>query len=145
VIPVVTRALRQLGYRPHVRVLSSRKFERTTAAERARVQLVPVTFGPDYPSAAELYSLFLACRGPYNWHQFCDPRLDREAASAEALRLSEPSRSAELWARIDRQLVDRAVWVPLTDQRIIDIVSRRLTGYQFSPVYHFLPAQASLR
>jgi peptide/nickel transport system substrate-binding protein len=145
VIPIVTRALRQLGYRPRVRVLTSRAFGRTTAAERARVQLVPVTEGPDWPSAAELYSLFLACGGAFNWHQFCDPRLDREAVSAEALRLSKPTRSAELWARIDRQLVNRAVWVPLTDQRIIDIVSRRVTGYQFSPVYHFLPAQASLR
>ena len=48
-------------------------------------------------------------------------------------------------ARLDRKLVDRAVWIPLVSQRIIDVVSMRLRNYEFSPVYHFLPAQATLR
>jgi DNA-binding SARP family transcriptional activator/ABC-type transport system substrate-binding protein len=144
-VPILVRALRQLGYRPRVRVLSTKSFDRTTVAQRAAVDLMPVAFGPDYPSAAESYSLFLACGGASNWRQFCDPRLDAEARRAEALRLTDPTRSSLMWQRLDRQLTNRAVWVPLASPRIIDIVSKRLRDYQFSPVYHFLPAQAALR
>jgi DNA-binding SARP family transcriptional activator/ABC-type transport system substrate-binding protein len=145
VVPYLVRILHQLGYRTHVRVLSSQQADHTSVALRATVGLMPVAFGPDYPSAAEAYSLFLACGGAYNWRWFCDRRLDTEAEQAEAARLTNPTRSATLWARLDRQLVNRAVWVPLTSQRIIDLVSKRLRTYEFSPVYHFLPAQASLR
>src|SRR5262249_35975749 len=60
VIPLLVHVLLQLGYHPHVRVLSTKEIGRTTAAQRAAVDLVPVISGPDYPSAAENYSLFLA-------------------------------------------------------------------------------------
>jgi DNA-binding SARP family transcriptional activator/ABC-type transport system substrate-binding protein len=145
VVPYLVHVLQQLGYRAHVRVLSSHQADHASAPLRATVDLLPVAFGPDYPSPAETYSLFLACGGAYNWRRFCDPRMDAEAEQAEAARLTNPKRSAALWARLDRQLVNRAVWVPLTSQRIIDLVSTRLRNYEFSPVYHFLPAQASLR
>ncbi|MDX6629856.1 MAG: hypothetical protein QOH00_2102 [Gaiellales bacterium] len=101
--------------------------------------------GPDYPSAAEIFALFLACDGAFSSHQFCDPAVDRATLLAESLRISDPVRSASLWARLDRELVDRSVWVPLVTQRIVDIVSPRLRTYEFSPVYHFMPAQVWLR
>jgi ABC-type oligopeptide transport system substrate-binding subunit len=105
---------------------------------------MPVDFGPDYPSASETFSLFLACHGPYTWRQFCDPRLDASVRRADALELTAPERAAALWARLDRDIVRRAAWVPLVDERIIDVQSPRLRNYEFSPVYHFLPAQAQL-
>jgi hypothetical protein len=64
---------------------------------------------------------------------------------AEALRLTDPPRSARLWASLDRQVVDRAVWLPLVNQRVVDFVSQRVRQFQYSPVYHFLPAQVWLR
>lgn len=77
--------------------------------------------------------------------RFCDRKLDAEAQRAEAARLTSPKRSGALWARLDRKLVNRAVWAPLVSQGIIDLVSKRLRNFEFSPVYHFLPAQASVR
>jgi ABC-type transport system substrate-binding protein/DNA-binding SARP family transcriptional activator len=145
VVPYVARLLRSLGYRPTVRVLTSDQFNRTSPSERTTAQLIPVVFGPDYPLPAELYSYFLACDGSYNPHDVCNPGLDRQAQRAEQARSDSPTRSAHLWEQIDRELVDQAIWVPLTSQRIVDIVSKRLRNYEFSPVYHFLPAQASLR
>jgi peptide/nickel transport system substrate-binding protein len=143
-VPYLVHALHQLGYRVHLRVLSSEQVDRTSPAQRAKVDLRPLIYGPDYPSAAEAYSFWLACGGVYNWGWFCDRKLDAAARQAEAARPSA-KRSAALWARLDRGLVNRAVWVPLASQGIIDIVSKRLRNYQFSPVYHFLPAQASVR
>lgn len=144
VVPYLARLLRTLGYRPRVRVVTSRQLQQAPFAVRAQVDLIPVTFGPDWPSPAETYSFFLSCGGAYNWNDFCDHTLDRRARQAEALRIADPKRSDAQWAAIDRQLVDRAALVPLTSQRIVDIVSKRLRNYEFSPVYHFLPAQASL-
>ena len=78
-----------------------------------------VKFGPDHPSAA---------------------KLDRTMNLAESQRLDNPKSSAALWAHIDHELVNRAAWVPLLTQRIVDVVSPRLRNYEFSPVYHFMPA-----
>jgi YVTN family beta-propeller protein len=141
----ISGVLKRLGYRAHTRVVTASEMSRMAPGTVARMQLHPVIFGPDYPSASEIYSLFFACGGQFTHHYLCDPRLDRDARRAEALRLSDPARSAAQWARIDRILVDRADWVPLTTQRILDFVSTRLGNYESSPVYHFLPAQAWVR
>jgi ABC-type transport system substrate-binding protein/DNA-binding SARP family transcriptional activator len=138
----LVQVLRALGYRAGVHVATTEQIDRAPPALHERIQLIPIGFGPDYPSAAEIYGTFIACNGPFTWHRFCDPDLDREAAAAESLRWNDPKRSAALWSSIDRTLVDRAVWLPLTSQRIADVVSPRLRNYVFSPVYHFLPAEA---
>ncbi len=144
-IPYLTQLLGNLGYRAAVRVLTPEQFNHTTPDARQTVDLLPVTFGPDYPTPAEAYDLFLACNGAYNFNQFCNPRLDSEARRAENDKVLAPRTSALLWANIDHQLVDTAAWVPLSSQRIIDIVSSRLTNYQLSPIYNFLPANASIQ
>ena len=137
--------LTRLGFRSTVRVISSKEMGKAhsgrclaDAASSSR-RSARTTRRP-----AETYDLFLACHGEFNHGQFCDPALDRDAARAEALRLTDPAPANVLWARVDKKLVDDAVWVPLTTQRILDFVSTRLGNYQFSPVYHFLPAQAEI-
>jgi peptide/nickel transport system substrate-binding protein len=141
----IAAVLRRLGFRADVRIISSERLARAPARFHWSIQLLPVGWGPDYPSASEFFSLFIACNGVWTWHLFCDPRLDREMERAEALRFTDLERSAELWARLDREVVDRAVVLPLVNLRIVDLVSKRVRGYQHSPVYHFLPAQVWLR
>ena len=92
-----------------------------------------------------VFSLFLACRGGFTWHQFCDRRIDRGIRRLDALSVTAPARAAALWSRLDRRVVREAAWVPLVDDRIVDIHSPRVENFEFSPVYHFLPAQAELR
>jgi YVTN family beta-propeller protein len=137
--------LRRLGYRARVHVLSSDRLGRLPAHARWAMQLLPIEFGPDYPSPSEIFSLFLACRGAFTWRQFCDHRLDHRLRHLDALTVRSPARAAALWPDLDRQMVRRAVWIPLVDDRIVDVTSARLRNYQFSPVYHFMPAQAGLR
>ena len=43
----------------------------------------------------------------------CDPGLDRRIAQAAAEQTSDPATAASLWARLDRQLTNLAIWVPL--------------------------------
>ena len=70
---------------------------------------------------------------------------DRRVQQAESLRHSDPARSARLWASLDREAVDRALWVPVLNLRAVEFVSARVRHYQYSRAYHFLPAQASVR
>ena len=76
---------------------------------------------------------------------FCDPALDRKMQEAEAIRETRPDRSQALWAQVDRQVTDDAVWIPLVYQGVIDVVSARVRNYEFSPAYFFLTDQVWLR
>ena len=53
--------------------------------------------------------------------------------------------SARLWTRIDHELTDRAVWLPLVNPRIIDFVSSRVRNYEFHPIWGFMADQVWLR
>ena len=137
--------LRRLGYRASYKVLTPKGLERAPASVRWDMQLLPIGWGASYPSPIDFFAIFLACDGAFSWRQFCDPGIDRQIRQAESLRLTDPARSAKLWTNLDRQVVDRAVWLPLVNQRVVDFVSQRVRHYQYSPVYHFLPAQVWLR
>jgi peptide/nickel transport system substrate-binding protein len=134
--------LGRLGYRARLQRISSTGMARASRALRARMQLVPVTFGPDYPSADAFFSTFIACDGPFTWDQFCDRGVDREIQHARRLGTANAHAAGGAWAALDRKLVDRAIWLPLVNLRIVDFISKRVHGYQNSPIYHFLPAQA---
>jgi hypothetical protein len=50
-----------------------------------------------------------------------------------------------LWARIERELVDRAVWLPMVTHRTTDLVSRRIGNDQFHPLWGLLVDQLWVR
>jgi hypothetical protein len=53
--------------------------------------------------------------------------------------------TAPIRTSIDRQLVDRAVWVPMVDVRAVEFVSKRVRNYQLSPMGGFIAARTWLR
>ena len=139
--PYLAHVLHELDYRADARAIPAEQVD----SLRSGMQALTLIFGPDWPSMAETYSLFVACNAPLNPGFFCDKTADGEAARAESLRLADPRLSARLWAAVDRKLVDTAAWVPLTTQNVVDIVSKRLGNYEFSPSYLFLPALSWVR
>jgi hypothetical protein len=56
----------------------------------------------------------------------------KEAAALEA---SDPVRADELWATVDRTLVDRAVTVPWRNPRNRVLVSKRVGNVQSHPLW----------
>jgi len=38
-----------------------------------------------------------------------------------------------VWERVDRLIVNQAPWVPLANRKVIDVLSRRVGNYQYSP------------
>ena len=64
---------------------------------------------------------------------------------ASLLELRSPAAAAQAWARVDREIVRDAYWVPTVRPQEPELVSERLGNYQFNPVWGFIADQAWLR
>ncbi len=52
---------------------------------------------------------------------------------AEAEQQSDPAGARALWQRVDREVTDAALWVPLVATKDVNFLSKRVGNYQFSP------------
>ena len=57
----------------------------------------------------------------------------------------DPAESEALWARLDRELTDRAICLPTVDGKKTDVVSRRVGNYQNHPFWGVLVDQLWVR
>jgi peptide/nickel transport system substrate-binding protein len=140
----VASVLRSLGYRTRLRLIP---YEAFSPPMRRRIALsVDGDWVPEYPSPSAYMPQFFGCHGRHNRKRYvCDPHLDKQMAQASALQISDRPRAADSWTRIDRELVDRAVWVPTVNPHPPELVSKRLRNYQFHPVWGFIASQVWLR
>ena len=52
---------------------------------------------------------------------------------AQAEQLSDPTGSRALWQRVDREITDASPWVPLMASKDVNVLSKRVGNYQYSP------------
>jgi peptide/nickel transport system substrate-binding protein len=149
---IVVRALRMLGYRASLKLVPNAAWDRIIGhTAQTHAQVLSGGWGADFPSASEFIQLKLSCSEfhPEREHNsnpgFCDPAIDRQINRALALQVSRPTEANALWARIDHELVDRAVWLPLVTPKTTDFVSKRLGNYQFHPLWSVLIDQLWVR
>jgi YVTN family beta-propeller protein len=147
----VVRALRRIGYRAALKIVSASVFQRKVGRASTHAQVVSGGWGADYPTASDFIELKLSCqqfrpnRDFNNNIGFCDPGIDRQVDRAVALQIARPQAASRLWAKIDRELVDRAVWLPTVTPKTSDFVSRRVGNYQFHPLWGVLVDQLWVR
>jgi peptide/nickel transport system substrate-binding protein len=72
----------------------------------------------------------LTCDFAQNWAHFCDRRFDAAVNRLAPRQAHDPAAGAALAARLDREVVDRAPWVPLFTPRFADFTSKRVGNYQ---------------
>src|SRR5262249_27224628 len=121
-------------------------------APRNHAQVIDGGWGADYPSADDFLGK-LTCNhfAPRNGlattdaSEFCDPALDNQIARAAALQTTDPSAAAALWARLDHQLTNLAIWLPTVTPNETDLISARIGNYQYNPVWGALLDQLWLR
>jgi ABC-type transport system substrate-binding protein len=136
-------ALSAIGLRAHLHVVP---YEDISPAKRRRIQLsVDGDWAAEYPAASAYLPEFFSCNGGTSNGYVCDPALDDQMRAAMRAQLSSPRRAAALWTAVDHRLVDQAAWVPTVAINAVELVSKRLAGYQFNPVTGFLADQAWLR
>jgi peptide/nickel transport system substrate-binding protein len=146
------RLLRRLGYRAQLKIVPTAAYARRSGNSRYRIQASSGAWVADYPSASAFVTLLLSCATftpnrdyTTNAGGFCDPAIDRRATHAALLQTTRPDQAARLWAGIDRELVDRAVWLPMVTPTTTDVVSSRVGNFQFHLLWGLLVDQLWVR
>jgi YVTN family beta-propeller protein len=139
------RTLKELGYRASIRraknydAYLAKAFDEKTRGVQAGVM---GQYGiPRTPSS--LLPL-LRCSPP-DLSFFCDRRIDGRIAKALRIDATDPDAAVALWARIERDLVDLAPWVPVFTPSHAEVVSKRVGNYQYNPELMILLDQLWVR
>ena len=109
------QVLTALGYRAHLHTPSpSFPSYVEDVLTRGQAQLAMLAWSST-PRGDDLVQHLLCPRhndSNSNFGGYCDPRIDKEYDTALRLSLNNGTLANDQWARIDRQLVDAAPWVP---------------------------------
>ena len=138
--PYAVKLLRSLGYRASMKVRGGFGYFSVVGDSRTKAQIGTFEWISDYPAASGFFNAVLTCAsflpnnpGNSNDAEFCDPRIDRQIEQALTEQATNPDAARGLWERIDRQTVDQAPWVPLVNPKAVDVLSKRVGNYQYSP------------
>jgi peptide/nickel transport system substrate-binding protein len=143
--------LQRLGYRARLRSLAPAQRDAAITDNAHPPQIATEAWIADYPSASQWITVNLSCAA---WHpparltntaKFCDPTVDRWAATATRLQLTDPGAADRLWARADRRITDLAPWVPTVTENETDLVSPRVGNYRYVPTIGTLLDQLWVR
>jgi len=149
--PIVA-LLRRLGYRAALRVIPDDvKYAQQVSDSRTRAHAGAFWWGADYPAPSTFLRL-LSCAAfepasPNNLNaaEFCSPAIDARMRSAARTQTLNAQLANRQWASIDRALVDAAPWLPLYNPRSVQLMSRRVGGYRYNPLYGTLIDQLWVR
>ena len=143
-------ALRRLGYRASLRLLPERIQFKYTDDSRNHAQVIEGGWSADYPTANNFIgkltcAYFVPGSSTVDSSEFCDPAFDRRVATSAAMQTTNPPAAARLWARLDRELTDRAILLPTVTLNTTDLVSTRVRNYHYNPVWGGLVDQFWVR
>jgi YVTN family beta-propeller protein len=135
-----TGLLRSVGYRPSIKTLGGDSYFPTVGDSRNRAQMGVTGWFPDYPAPSGFFVPLFSCSafkpadpGNNNVSEFCDRRLDRQVQRALTDQVNDPYAARGLWASVDHRIVDEAPWIPLVNFQTVDVVSKRVGDYEYSP------------
>ena len=64
---------------------------------------------------------------------------------ADTEESNDPAAAARTWAAVDRAVTSAAPWVPLATLNNVDVLSARVTNYQYNPFLGVLLDQLRVR
>jgi peptide/nickel transport system substrate-binding protein len=150
--PIVT-LLRRLGYRPALKVMSDAGYYfQKVADSRTRAQAAMFYWAADYPAPSNFLAQLLSCAAfqpaspnTLNLAKFCDPSTDARMRAAQRAQMTNPQLANRRWTGVERALVDAGVWLPLYNPRAVEVLSRRVGGRRYNPLYGTLVNQLWVR
>jgi peptide/nickel transport system substrate-binding protein len=144
--------LNKLGYKATPQFLSADIQYPYVQNSKNKVQIGWSDWFADYPAASDFLDILLGCGSFHpnsnsspNIAQFCDKGIQAQMDKASTTALEDPNAANQLWQGVDKATVDEAPWVPLVNPKMLDFTSARVKGFQFSPQWYFLLAQASVK
>jgi len=152
VAPYAVKLLRSLGYRVTKKTVAGTDYFLRTGDSRTKAQIGTWEWISDYPAASGFFTAILTCasflaKNPANANQseFCDPHIDRQIERAATEQATNPDAARGHWEDVDRKTVDEAPLVPLVNPNAVDVVSKRVGNYQYSPQFGLLFDQLWVR
>ena len=127
------RALEELGYRASIRRAEGlNAYYVKVVDEKTRGVQAGMTGWYDVPrTASSLLTLFRCI--PPDLSFFCDRPINTRIARALEVEATDPDAAVALWARIERDIVNLAPWVPLFTPSHALLTSKRVGNYQYNP------------
>jgi DNA-binding SARP family transcriptional activator/ABC-type transport system substrate-binding protein len=139
VMPYTIRVLRELGYRAQAHFVPRDSLPKV---HWKAVQLGCFS-GEDF-QPADFFGIF-GCSTPADNGWFCDRRFDADVQRARTLEGTDPRAAEALLTKLDREVTDRAIFLPVVNQHFYDFVSARVQHYVADPQFGLYVDQASLR
>ena len=143
----VASVLERLGYKARYRVHPDPYIE-----DQFRIQVGFFAWGADYATTYGFVVKPLTCAGynPVKHVQHEHRRVlrpgDRRRDRTRPVPPGERSRaSSRLWAKVDRDIVDAAPWVPYANGLVANLLSTRVGNYQYHPQWGALLGQMWVR
>jgi peptide/nickel transport system substrate-binding protein len=144
--------LNQLGYKATLQALSPDIQYPYCQNSKNQVQFCWSSWYQDYPAASDFLNILLGCgsfipnsNASPNIAEFCNKPIQAQMDQALQQGITDPTGANTKWQAIDKAVTDQAPWVSLFNPKYIDFLSKRVKGYQFSPQWYFLLAQASVK
>ena len=143
----------RLGYDPRVKALPPGVQSAFVQNSRNRVEAGLAQWKQVYPAPSELLGGLLGCDSfvpdsdsSPNISGFCDRQaVEPLMQQAIALGLTRPKAAERLWRQVDRRVTDLAVWMPLFNPKQLDLVSKRVGNYGWSPQLGLMPSRLWVR
>jgi peptide/nickel transport system substrate-binding protein len=131
--------LDSLGYNASVKTLDEGVYWDTIATQKGDPQMSFLQFDQDYPEGQDFIDVQLngeriANVGNQVTSNIDDPALDRQIDAARRMPLGA-ARNAQ-WAKLDREFMVQAPWVPFLNRSLPKFVSPRLHGLVFNRTYY---------
>jgi YVTN family beta-propeller protein len=146
------RLLKELRYRPELHESFKgtplnyfKQLEGGVMSRHGGPQVAYAGWSADFPTASNFIQVLFSCRSKYNYSRYCNPALDRRISRAVQLEQTDRLGANRLWARLDREITNRALVVPLYNGYGADLVSKRVRNYQYNPRYGALLSQMWVR
>jgi peptide/nickel transport system substrate-binding protein len=144
--------LNQLGYKATLQALSPDIQYPYCQNSKNQIQFCWSSWYQDYPAASDFLNILLGCgsfipnsNASPNIAEFCNKPIQAQMDQALQQGITDPTGANAKWQAIDKAVTDQAPWVSLFNPKWIDFLSKRVKGYQFSPQWYFLLAQASVK
>jgi peptide/nickel transport system substrate-binding protein len=144
--------LNSLGYKATLQALSPDIQYPYAQNSKNHPQFAFSSWYQDYPAASDFLNILLGCGSFHpnsnsspNIAEFCNKKIQGKMDRAGQMGITDPAAANDVWAQVDKEVVDQAPWVAMFNPKYIDVLGARVKGYQFSPQWYFLLDQASVK
>jgi peptide/nickel transport system substrate-binding protein len=144
--------LNSLGYKARPQFLSNSIQYSFVQNSKNQVPFAFSDWYQDYPAASDFLEILLGCGSFHpnsnsspNIAEFCDKGIQAKMNHAGKLGVTDTKSANSVWAQVDKEVTDQAPWVSMFNPKQLNLVSKRVKGFQWSPQWYFLVGQASVK